>query len=275
MDASTTDTKLFHTLINKQRGGRLQNTKTLIMEHKITDNIDDILNIWKEYFETLSTVDLNENLDYEKYHLCTIQNDIIEHLEKGKVEIEPVKYAEVVKAIKNLKVGKSPAIDGITAEHYKNSPTELLSIIVHILNTIVEQLDIPQLLKSGILTPVLKKNKDRRNPSNYRRIAGTKILQSVLKNRSDKKIEVIQNPLQRCFTEAASSLLAAFIASEVVLNGLEDNEDVLLVTLDAEKAFEKLNHEILFSKLYHYGIVGDTWILLRNMYRKMNIQVKW
>ena len=73
-----------------------------------------------------------------------------------------------------------------------------------------------------------------------------------------------------------SSLLAAFITSEVVLNGLEDNEDVLfIVTLDAEKAFDKLNHEILFSKLYHYGIVGDTWILLRNMYRKMNIQVKW
>jgi hypothetical protein len=36
-----------------------------------------------------------------------------------------------------------------------------------------------------------------------------------------------------------------------------------------------LNHEILFNKLYHYGIVGDTWILLRNMYRKINIQVKW
>ena len=73
-----------------------------------------------------------------------------------------------------------------------------------------------------------------------------------------------------------SSLLAAFITSEVVLNGLEDNEDVLfIVTLDAEKAFDKLNHEILFNKLYHYGIVGDTWILLRNMYRKMNIQVKW
>ena len=143
------------------------------------------------------------------------------------------------------------------------------------MNTIVEQLDIPQLLKSGILTPVLKKNKDRRNPSNYRRIAGTKILQSVLKDRIDKKIEVIQNPLQRCFTEAASSLLAAFITSEVVLNGLEDNEDVLLVTLDAEKAFDKLNHEILFKEMYHYGIVGDTWILLRNMYRKMNIQVKW
>ena len=145
------------------------------------------------------------------------------------------------------------------------------------MNTIVEQLDIPQLLKSGILTPVLKKNKDRRNPSNYRGIAVskifTKILQSVLKDRIDKKIEVIQNPLQRGFTEEVSSLLAAFITSEVVLNGLEDNEDVLLVTLDAEKAFDKLNQRI--KEMYHYGIVGDTWILLRNMYRKMNIQVKW
>jgi hypothetical protein len=56
------------------RGGRSQNTTTLIMEHKITDNIDDILNIWKEHFETLSTVDLNENLDYGKYHLCLINS---------------------------------------------------------------------------------------------------------------------------------------------------------------------------------------------------------
>ena len=54
MDASTTDTKLFHTFINKQRGGKSQNTKTLIMEHKIADNTDDILNMWKEHFETLS-----------------------------------------------------------------------------------------------------------------------------------------------------------------------------------------------------------------------------
>ena len=59
--------------------------------------------------------------------------------------------------------------------------------------------------KSGILTPVLKKNKDRRNPSNYRGISVTKILQSVLKGRIDKNIEVIQNPLQRGFTEAVST----------------------------------------------------------------------
>jgi hypothetical protein len=69
------------------------------MEHKIADNTDDILNMWNEHFETLSTVDLKQKFDYEKYHLCTIQNDIIEHSEKGKVKIEPVKDAEVEKAM--------------------------------------------------------------------------------------------------------------------------------------------------------------------------------
>jgi hypothetical protein len=57
------------------------------------------------------------------------------------------------------------------------------------------------------------------------------------------------------FLRAVSSLLAAFITSEVVLNDLEDNENVLLVTLDAEKAFDKLNHEIssIFIFLQYRG----------------------
>jgi hypothetical protein len=42
-----------------------------------------------------------------------------------------------------------------------------------------------------------------------------------------------------------------------------------------KKAFDKLNHEILFNKLYHNGIKGDMWVLLRNMYREMTTQVKW
>ena len=70
-------------------------------------------------------------------------------------------------------------------------------------------------------------------------------------------------------------IFAAFLASEVIIQSCEDNQEILLLTLDAEKAFDKLNHEILFNKLYHYGIDGDMWILLRNMYREMNIQIKW
>ncbi|CAC5413724.1 unnamed protein product [Mytilus coruscus] len=42
-----------------------------------------------------------------------------------------------------------------------------------------------------------------------------------------------------------------------------------------KRLFDKLEHEILFNKVYHYGIDGDMWILLRNMYREMSIRIKW
>jgi hypothetical protein len=144
---------------------------------------------------------------------------------------------------------------------------ELKPLILHILNTIIEELDIPQMLKRGIMTAVLKNNKDRQTSQ--------KIIQSILKSRVYIQIDQIQNPLHRGFTEAIPILFAVFIASEVIIESSTNNDKLLLLTLDAEKAFDKLNHEILFNKLYHNGIKGDMWVLLWNMHREMTTQVNW
>lgn len=81
--------------------------------------------------------------------------------------------------------------------------------------------------------------------------------------------------MQRGFTEGVSSLCAALITSEAIAESKNLKMPQILITLDAEKAFDKLNHEILFNKLYHYGIKGKLWVLLRNLYRGMNIKIKW
>jgi hypothetical protein len=39
-----------------------------------------------------------------------------------------------------------------------------------------------------------------------------------------------------------------------------------LVALDAEKAFDTVNHEIMLNKLFHDDIDGDMWTLLRNVF---------
>jgi hypothetical protein len=114
---------------------------------------------------------------------------------------------------------------------------ELKPLILHILNTIIEELDIPQMLKRGTMTPVIKKNKDRQNPAIYGGITVTKIftkiIQSILKSRVDIQIDQIQNPLQRGFTESIPMLFAAFIASEVIIESITNNDELLLLTLDA------------------------------------------
>ena len=63
------------------------------------------------------------------------------------MKIEPIKEEDIERAIKNLKPGKSPDSDGISAEYHKNAMDDLKPLILHILNTIIEELDIPQMLK--------------------------------------------------------------------------------------------------------------------------------
>ncbi|VDI17850.1 Hypothetical predicted protein [Mytilus galloprovincialis] len=48
-----------------------------------------------------------------------------------------------------------------------------------------------------------------------------------------------------------------------------------LLTLDAEKAFDTVTHEIMLNKMFHNGIRGDMWVLLKNIYTNMTLQVNW
>jgi hypothetical protein len=75
----------------------------------------------------------------------------------------------------------------------------------------------------------------------------------------------------------ALSLRVVLLPSVVILEGMVRvrRKGMVRVRRNAEKAFDKLNHEILFNKLYRNGIEGNMWVLLRNMYREMTTQVKW
>ena len=84
-----------------------------------------------------------------------------------------------------------------------------------------------------------------------------------------------QNCLQTGFTENVSSLNAALIVSKA--HHYADTKDLpfYLATLDAEKAFDTVHHEILFNNTFHDGINGDMWILLRTLYRDLSVKVKF
>ncbi|KAH3863939.1 hypothetical protein DPMN_026947 [Dreissena polymorpha] len=67
---------------------------------------------------------------------------------------------------------------------------------------------------------------------------------------------------------------AACIISETIYN-TNSSDNLTLASLDAQKAFDTVDHNIMFNKLYHLGIQGHLWILLRNLYKNTSVKVKW
>lgn len=283
MSASETDTKLFHKLVQRQRSSKTTSTDTMIFNHLEHSDQDGILSGWKGYFNELYKCDhqeLTKKFNTEKLDIVQSQNEMIEQLEiERNDEIPPTTAKEISQTLRKLKTGKSAGPDGISAEHLKNIPDELIPYIVSIINQIFKEKEVPEMLKEGILTPVHKKGKDKCYPANYRGITVTSIfsaiIECIIKNRIDPTLLATQSKLQRGFTENTSSLNAAFIVSETEQFYHETSQELVLVTLDAQKAFDKIHHEILFNKIYHDGITGNMWLLLRNMYRNVTVKVKW
>ncbi|CAG2185247.1 unnamed protein product [Mytilus edulis] len=241
---------------------------------------EKILSAWQTHFETLGTPNFDENIfDLERLELSKLQNNIIPELDIQNKEITKATPTEIESAIRKLNTGKASDENGIVSEHYIHAIDVITDEITDIINQIFEELDVPQSLKNGILTPVLKKKKDKTIPGNYRGIVVTsifsKIFETIIKDRLEPELFPSQNTLQRGFTEGASSLFTAFIVSETTMLYKFLKIVLELLTLDAEKAFDTVTHEIMLNKMFHDGIRGDMWVLLKNIYTNMTLQVKW
>ena len=57
---------------------------------------------------------------------------------------------------------------------------------------------------------------------------------------------------------------------EGVTDGIKDLDNVALVSIDLQKAFDTLNHDILIKKLHFYGFRGTALSLLISLFFKHN-----
>ena len=137
--------------------------------------MEDILEQWKHHFQRLATPNFVDEFNLERLALVEMQNKIIEENQLiERKRIEPVTITEVLNAMTNMKSGKARDENGIGAEHYKYAADQIAPFICDCINTIFNNLDTPSSLKSGLLTPVLKKGKDPTIPGNYRGITVTR-----------------------------------------------------------------------------------------------------
>ncbi|CAM4565967.1 unnamed protein product [Caretta caretta] len=135
--------------------------------------------------------------------------------------------------------------------------------------------------KKANVVPIFKKGK-KEDPGNYRPVSLTsvpgKIMVQVLKESIRKHLEerkVIRNS-QHGFTKGKSCLTNLIAFSDEITGSVDEGKAVNVVFLDFSKAFDKVSHSILASKLKKYGLNEwtvrwiESWLNCRSQWVVIN-----
>jgi len=233
---------------------------------------------WASYFEDLSTPKDNPNFDKE-YWIHTQTKHLLLSLLNNIGEIQEVSQETISKHIKNLKNNKAQDVYGVSAEHLKHASPKIDQVITIATNRILKSGTLPDSMKTGIVTPVLKKDKTAKNPDSYRRITVTSLIGKVVEKEILDRTKLCgkdnRSNLQFGFTEGVAPITAAMIITEAICQA-QNNKEILTATfMDASKAFDIVCHSSLLNTLADHGIQGNLWSLYHSMYSDINGMVKW
>lgn len=186
---------------------------------------------------------------------------------------------EVLKAIKSLKLGKSPGCDSITNEFLKCSADVITPVLTKLFNVVLTTGQIPDEWVKGLIVPVFKKKGDPEDVNNYRGITLLscvgKLFTAILNTRLTEFIESrnILSENQAGFRRGHSTTDHVFLLKCLIDLYLSSGRKLYVAFVDYSKAFDMVWRLGLWQKLISYGIRGRTFRVIYNMYKGIKSSV--
>ncbi|VDH93729.1 Hypothetical predicted protein [Mytilus galloprovincialis] len=267
--------ELFFKLINRNKSKSKTETSGLEIDGKFDFSSQNQSRAFANYYEDLSLPKENE-YDNAYLELCQIRQKIVEEtFSQNLPSMDPYTEKEVKQAIEFLNTGKSADEHGICAEHLKYAQHTVVPVITKIFNKILQERKVPVDFKSGILTPVLKKEKNPSLVNSYRGITVTPVLSKLHEFCILGKLFINSGTdLQFGFTAGLWPLFASLIISECKCE-ISSALSLYLATVDVQSAFDVVQHTILLDKLLDRGTHPDIWLLIKDFYSGLTSKVKW
>ena len=178
-----------------------------------------------------------------------------------------VQSSEIRKYLKTIDVNKSTGPDDISPRILKECCSQLETPLTLLFNKSLSEAKVPTLWKRANITPLFKKG-DKKQANNYRPISLTsvliKLLEKIIKDKLITFLETheLLNNNQHGFRSNRSCLTNLLDFFENVYATVDTKTPYDIIYLDFQKAFDKVPHNRLVSKLQSHGI-GDhlcAWI---------------
>ena len=167
-------------------------------------------------------------------------------------------------------------MDGIYAEHLKYANDRVIPLLGMCFTSLFVHGILPDSLMSVVLVPIIKNKCGNINSQdNYRPIALasiiSKVMEKVILNRI--KIYLITNKNQFGFKKGHGTDQCIYVLKEVINLYNSLNTCISTCFLDASKAFDRVNHQLLFQKLERRKVPGYIIRILIFWYERQTMSV--
>ncbi|KAL0821757.1 hypothetical protein ABMA28_005179 [Loxostege sticticalis] len=166
---------------------------------------------------------------------------------------------EVRRSLLSLDVNKASGPDGIPARVLRYCAPELSPVLTRLYRLSLKTKIVPKSWKLANVQPVPKKG-SRADPSNYRPIAITSVLCKVMERVLNRKLlsyledNDLLSDRQYGFRRGRSTGDLLVYVTHCWGEAIENHGEAIAVSLDISKAFDRVWHASLLSKLPAYGI---------------------
>ena len=163
--------------------------------------------------------------------------------------VEDVSFA----FLNGLKCGKAPGVDNLTTEHIKYCHPGVIMHLCRLFNLILKHSYVPNEFGRGIIVPLIKdKNGDVCNSDNYRGITISPVISKLFEYCLMSKFGsfLYSSELQFGFKKKLGCGPALFGVQHVVNYFISRGSPAYITSVDASKAFDRIDHNKLFNKLY-------------------------
>ncbi len=181
-------------------------------------------------------------------------------------------------ALSQLKQSNALDVDRLGKKHIVEAHPSLLLALKYLFNACLSHGCIPDGLSKGLVIPLLKKhNLDINVAESYRPITIAPIVGKLFESCLCSILEPFcdSQPYQLGFVNEGGTNKAIFAVESTVKYFNEKESDVFVCSLDAEKAFDRVNHYFLFCCLLLRGMPINVINVFISWYSKTKLVVNW